>query len=245
MPVRLNTNESPEPPPAAWRDAFAAELSRDRLAPLPRPRRHRPAGGHRRPPRRRPGAGLRRQRLERGAPDAAARLRRPRPHGRHVRADLPAARPHRPHHRHRRGRGRAGRRLLASTWPRSAGCSPPPTRSSRSSARPTTRPGMVGAAGGRARGARAGARPRRGGRGLRPVRPVVGARPGRRRPAARGHPHLLQDVVDGGRPARLPGRAGVARGRAGQGRAARTTSTPPSRSPAAWPCASPTRWRRG
>jgi histidinol-phosphate aminotransferase len=26
--VRLNTNESPEPPPAGWRDAFAAELSR-------------------------------------------------------------------------------------------------------------------------------------------------------------------------------------------------------------------------
>ncbi len=26
--VRLNTNESPEPPPAAWRDAYAAELSR-------------------------------------------------------------------------------------------------------------------------------------------------------------------------------------------------------------------------
>jgi histidinol-phosphate aminotransferase len=26
--VRLNTNESPEPPPTAWRDAFAAELSR-------------------------------------------------------------------------------------------------------------------------------------------------------------------------------------------------------------------------
>jgi histidinol-phosphate aminotransferase len=26
--VRLNTNESPEPPPAAWREAFAAELSR-------------------------------------------------------------------------------------------------------------------------------------------------------------------------------------------------------------------------
>ena len=26
--VRLNTNESPLPPPAAWRDAFAAELSR-------------------------------------------------------------------------------------------------------------------------------------------------------------------------------------------------------------------------
>ncbi len=28
MSVRLNTNESPEPPPAAFRDAFAAELSR-------------------------------------------------------------------------------------------------------------------------------------------------------------------------------------------------------------------------
>jgi histidinol-phosphate aminotransferase len=26
--IRLNTNESPEPPPAAWRDAFAAEVSR-------------------------------------------------------------------------------------------------------------------------------------------------------------------------------------------------------------------------
>src|SRR5262245_47082155 len=26
--VRLNTNESPVPPPAAWRDAFAAELSK-------------------------------------------------------------------------------------------------------------------------------------------------------------------------------------------------------------------------
>jgi histidinol-phosphate aminotransferase len=26
--IRLNTNESPEPPPSAWRDAFAAELSR-------------------------------------------------------------------------------------------------------------------------------------------------------------------------------------------------------------------------
>jgi histidinol-phosphate aminotransferase len=26
--IRLNTNESPEPPPAAWRDAFSAELSR-------------------------------------------------------------------------------------------------------------------------------------------------------------------------------------------------------------------------
>jgi histidinol-phosphate aminotransferase len=28
VPVRLNTNESPAPPPAAWRDALAAELSR-------------------------------------------------------------------------------------------------------------------------------------------------------------------------------------------------------------------------
>ena len=28
VPIRLNTNESPEPPPAAFRDAVAAEVSR-------------------------------------------------------------------------------------------------------------------------------------------------------------------------------------------------------------------------
>ena len=39
--VRLNTNESPEPPPPAWRDALAAELSRAGLAPVPGPRRAR------------------------------------------------------------------------------------------------------------------------------------------------------------------------------------------------------------
>ena len=50
-----------------------------RLAPLSRSRRHRAAQRDRRAPRRRDRAGLRGQRVERGAADAAARLRRPRP----------------------------------------------------------------------------------------------------------------------------------------------------------------------
>ena len=78
--VRLNTNESPEPPPAAWRDAFAARAVPRRLAPLPRPQRRRAAGGDRRAPRGRARSGLRRQRLERGAADRLAGLRRAGPH---------------------------------------------------------------------------------------------------------------------------------------------------------------------
>ena len=67
--------------------------------------------------------------------------------------------------------------------------------------------------------------PARGRRGLRPVRAVVGARAGRRRRAARRHPHLLEDVVDGGRPPRLPRRAARA-GRPSSTRwCCRTTST--------------------
>ena len=104
-----------------WRDALAAELSRvdwhrypDRAATELRAAIAALHGVTAEP-------GLRRQRLQRGAPDAAAHLRRPRPHGRDVRADVRAARPHRPHHRHRRRRGRAARRLHASTSPRCAG----------------------------------------------------------------------------------------------------------------------------
>ncbi len=91
----------------------------------------------------------------------------------------------------------------------------------------------------------AGAGPGRGRRGLRAVRAVVGARAGRRRRAARRHPHVLQDVVDGRRPPRLPRRPGVGRRRAREGRAA----VPPRRGQAGRRarsrCASPTRWRRG
>ena len=74
--VRLNTNESPFPPPAGWREELAAALAVDRVAPLPRPFGGRAAGGDRRVARRRPGPGVRGQRLERGAADAAADVRR-------------------------------------------------------------------------------------------------------------------------------------------------------------------------
>ena len=70
-----------------------------------------------------------------------------------------------------------------------------------------------------------GAGPGRGRRGLRPVRRLVGAVAGRRRPAARRHPHLLQDLVDGGHAARLPGRAGGG----GRGPRAGRPAVPPRR----------------
>ena len=76
------------------------------------------------------------------------------------------------------------------------------------------------AAGGRRGGARAGPGPGRGRRGLRAVRAVVRARAGRRGRAAGRHPHVLQDVVDGRGPARLPGRARLGGRRAREGRAA-------------------------
>ena len=85
--------------------------------------------------------GLRRQRLQRGAADPAAGLRGAGPHGRHVRADLRPARPHRPDHRRDGGRGRPGRRLRPGARPRSTASSTSSARRSCSSARPTTPPG--------------------------------------------------------------------------------------------------------
>ena len=123
-------------------DAFARGAGRRRRATAtPTGPATGPAGRHRRAPRRRPRAGLRGQRLQRGAPDAAPRLRRPRPHGGRVRADLRAARPHRPHHRHRRGRGRAGRRLHPRPRRGAPGARRGPSPPSCSCARPTTPPG--------------------------------------------------------------------------------------------------------
>ena len=67
-------------------------------------------------------------------------------------------------------------------------------------------------------------------RGLRPVRTLDGARAGRRGRAARRHPHVLQDVVDGRGPARLPASApSWVVGRAREGGAA----VPPRRRQAA------------
>ena len=75
--VRLNTNERPSRRRPAWVDELAARRRPHRLAPLPRPRRH--AAAHA------PSADLHgvgpeqvfvRQRLQRGAPDPPAHLRR-------------------------------------------------------------------------------------------------------------------------------------------------------------------------
>ena len=92
-----------------------------RVAPLPRSGGDGAAHRDRRLARSRPVPGLRRQRLERGDPDPAAHLCRPRSHRRHVRADLPAARPHRAHHRLDGGRGGAVAPTSRSTPPRCAG----------------------------------------------------------------------------------------------------------------------------
>ena len=75
--VRLNTNESPYPPPAEFVDAWLDELRAAPLQPLPGPRRRRAcatrSAQHARPAGR---AAVLRQRLERGAADAPAHLRR-------------------------------------------------------------------------------------------------------------------------------------------------------------------------
>ena len=151
--VRLNTNESPPPPPAAWRDAFAAELSRvewhrypDRAATELRAAIAALHGVGAR-------AGVRGQRLQRGAADAAAHLRR-RAVARSPRSSRPTsctptspASPARAVVEGERAADfsldldevRTGRRRAAR-------------RSSRSCARRTTRPGMVEPRGRGARG---------------------------------------------------------------------------------------------
>ena len=246
--VRLNTNEAPCPPPAGFLDAPGRGAGRRRLAPLPRPRLPRRCG----PPSPShhgvdPGAGVRGQRLQRGAADAVPHLRRARPHGGRVRAHLRAALPHRPHHRHRGGRGRARRRLLArprrgppACWREHAPgitflCSPnnptgmvEPEELVRTVARQA--PGLV----------------------------VVDEAYGQfapwsaldlvdeRRPARR-HPHVLQDVVDGRGPARLPGRPRRGWSPSSTRSCCPTTSTRSSRPPARWRSTSRTRcgpgWR--
>ena len=238
--VRLNTNESPEPPPAAFRDAVAAEVSRvdwhrypDRAATELREAIAATA-------RRRPGAGVRRQRIQRGAADRPARLRRPGPHRRHVRADVPDARPDRPGHRGDGRRGRARRRLHARSRRGRAGDRRAPARTWCSSPRRTTRPGLVEPA--------------------ERVEQLLDLAPGlvvvdeayaqfadwsaldlvdEDRPA-RGHPHVLEDLVDG----RAPGSATSSARRGSSPNSTRsccrTTSTRSSRSPAGSRCGTPT-----
>ncbi len=106
--VRLNTNEAPEPPPAAWERAWLAALAQ--------------VDWHRYPDRSAaelraaiaalhqvdPDPGLRGQRLQRGAADRAADLWRARANGGGVGADLCPAPPHRRGHRHGGGHRPAG-----------------------------------------------------------------------------------------------------------------------------------------
>ena len=220
-------------------DALAAELVARRVAPLPRPRRHASCGrriaalhgvGAR--------AGVRRQRLERGAADAAASpTAAP---GRTVATFEPTYALH--GHIARltgteRGRGRARRRLHARPRRGATGCSPRAEPAITFLCSPNNPTGMVEPRGGAC--ARCST--------WRPACVVVDEAYGQFAPwsaldlvdddaPARRHPHVLQDVVDGGGPPRLPRRPGVARGRAREGGAAVPPRRASSRRPGAWPC---------
>ena len=130
------------PPPAAWRDAFAGRAvaaSSGTATPTARATELRAAIADLHGVRAR--AGLRRQRLERGAADAAARLRRRRPHA-SPRSSRPtsctATSPASPAPTVVEGERAADFTLdLDEVAPRARRAA---TRSSRSSARPTTRP---------------------------------------------------------------------------------------------------------
>ena len=138
--VRLNTNESPYPPPPEWLEALlsprpvtspynrypdrSARALREALAEL-----HGVS----------PDAGFRRQRLERGAPVALPRLRRRRAESGDVGTDLRPPFPHRAPDRHRGGPRRSGGPdftlepgAAPSSWtkssPRSFSCAPRTTR---------------------------------------------------------------------------------------------------------------------
>ena len=86
------------------------------------------------------GAAVLRERLERGAADAAAHLRRTGSARARVRADVRAARAHRPHHRHRGGGRGAARRLHDRSRRRARARRRAAARRSCSCAARTTRP---------------------------------------------------------------------------------------------------------
>jgi imidazoleglycerol-phosphate dehydratase len=137
--VRLNTNEAPSRrrrlPRGAGRRAGAVDWHRypDRAATALREAIAAHHGVD-------PAEGVRRQRLQRGAPDPVPHLRRARAHGRHLRAHLRPALPHRPDHRHRPWPRASAPTTSPSTSTRSRACSPRPSPRSPSCARPTTPP---------------------------------------------------------------------------------------------------------
>ncbi len=236
--VRLNTNESPEPPPAAWLAAYAEAVRTHRLAPLPRPGRQRPAPGR--------GRAARRRRPSRCSwPTARTRCCRrccwP--------TAAPGARPRcsspptpctatSPAHRHRGGRGRAGGRLLHRPRRGPAGSSPRRRPSITFLCSPNNPTGMVDdEATVRETLALAEA-----GDALLVVDEAYGqfapwsaARPGGRRRAPGGDPHVLQDVVDGRPPASATSSAPPRWWPSSTRWCCRTTSTRPSSWPGCWP----------
>ena len=241
MDVRLNTNESPLPPPPSGWTAFASGLADDRLQPLSRPRGDRaPRGAGRAATASTPNRS--------SAPTVPTRCS--------SRCCSPTA-------------GRAGRwpssspptRSTATSpgspaprWSRAAGTDDFCSISTRSSG--SSRPAdpvitflcSPNNPTGRAEPLERG----RGGAcamasGLVVVDEAYGqfaavlrARPGapgrtRLRPAG-GGPDLLQDLVHGRAPARLPGRPAARWSRPASWWPCRTTSTRPSSWPAGWPC---------
>ena len=223
--VRLNTNESPEPPPAGVHDAQLAEaLASRRVAPLSRPCGHRAAG----------------RRSPRTTACAAEQVFAANGSNEVLQSLLLAyGGPGRPRARCSSRPTRCTATSPASAAPRWSRASAAATSTldlddvrerdrtrtdptSRSCARRTTPPAWSTARD-RADRARPGRRVRRARdrrRGLRAVRAVVGGRARRRRRAARGVAHVLEDVVDGGGPPRLSASARVGRRRARQGGAA-------------------------
>ena len=217
--VRLNTNESPLPPPAAWRDALAAEMSR--------------VEWHRYPDRQ--ATELR---------EAIAALHGVAPEmvfaangsnevlqtilltyagpGRTVATFEPT------YQMHAQIARVVGSRVVEGERNADFTLGVDEMRRVVDSAAPhvvfltlAQQPDRVGRAGGTGRavaGDRARARRRR--RGVRAVRRLVGARSGRRVASARRDAHVLEDVEHGRGPARLRDRSGVVRARPRRGRAA-------------------------
>ena len=98
--VRLNTNESPLPPPLEWLDELRAELGRIDFNRYPDRHATELRGAGRSVPRNRPGPSVLRQWVQRGPAVPAARLRGRRASRGVVRADLCPPQPHRVAHRH-------------------------------------------------------------------------------------------------------------------------------------------------